>query len=232
MANTYVGFLSDEDIFDCFEMVFNEYQAKYSGFDLKKFSKNLVDPFEMIFTAKITGLSADQWIMQEANRQINKSITNVIGSFQEEVLGHAPNFKRYKVGQPGSHSMDIINDSRTIFADVKNKFNTLKGANKPDLFRNFQDVLRDYPNATTYYVQIIAKGSFNRQWAFTAKDKKYFNPRIREISGDQFYKIVFGIDDAFYQLINALPKALEDYMKNHNTVLNLSLIHISEPTRP
>lgn len=32
----------------------------------------------------MTGLSEDEWIRKEIDRKINKSITNVIGTFQEE----------------------------------------------------------------------------------------------------------------------------------------------------
>lgn len=220
LTNRYLSFISDDDLFKAFDIVFVKYQQIFSNLNFKRFNKNIIDPFEMIFTEKITHEPEDKWIAKEAERQMSKTISNAIGSFQEEILGLAPNFNRYRSGDSLAHSMDIINDSHTIFADVKNKHNTLKGSNKPSLFHNFENILHLYPNATAYYVQIIAKGSFDRIWRFKAKDRMYSNPQIHEISGDQFYSLVFGINDAFYQLISILPQALTDYMNNKTPIYN------------
>lgn len=214
----YLSFISDEEIHRAIWNVFQKYTDVYKAYDLKKFKKNQIDPFEMLFTTKLNARSADQWINLEAERQINKSISNTIGGFQEEILGCAPGFNRYAVGDPKAHSMDIMNDDHTIFADVKNKFNTVKGSDQPSLFAELENVLQLYPNGTAYYVQIIAKKSFDKVWEFTSRGKTYRNDKIRVISADKFYALCFGVPDAFKQLMSVLPKALDDFVIKNGTV--------------
>lgn len=65
--------------------------------------------------------------------------------------------------------------------------------------------------------------SFDKPWQFSAnvdnQKIKVCNEQIRITSGDQFYKLVFEVDDAFKQVVNVLPRALDDFVQ-HNVSLN------------
>ena len=130
LNHSYVSFLTDEQIYECIGEVFKGYENKDITF--KSFNKNRLDPFQMIFSSKMEGLTEEEWVEQEVKRQLDKSLSNLIGSFQEEIIGKAAGFKRYKVGDPEAHSMDIISDDKTIIADMKNKYNTVKGSSHHD----------------------------------------------------------------------------------------------------
>lgn len=80
-------------------------------------------------------------------------------------------------------------------------------------------------------VEVIAKDSQNIVWSLSHKGLIYSDDRIRRVSIDKFYEIVFGDKQAFYKLCLALPKIISDVMssledhKLQNTVyeeLNIS----------
>jgi hypothetical protein len=37
---------------------------------------------------------------------------------------------------------------------------------------------------------------------------------VYKISGDQFYRLLTGVDNALFQLYSVLPKVIEDYLKS------------------
>lgn len=222
MANKdYLSFLTNDQLFEAFDTVRNEYFKKNKKPTFKIFSSNLIDPFAMIFSEKMAGINEEDWILQEFQRQINKSISNAIGSFQEQILGFAPGYTWYStIGDRKAHGMDIIKDDNTLFADIKNKFNTMNSNSQATLYNKFESVLKVYPDGVAYCVQIMAKNSFDTVWRFS----KHYNPKIRMISGDKFYSMVFGEKDAFAKLVSILPAALDEYMKRsgHNLYKNQS----------
>lgn len=211
--HTYVSFLTDKQIFSVIETVLKKSNLKQ--LTLKDFNKNLVDPYQMIFMSRILNLKENDWINHEIMRQYDKTISNLIGNFQEEIIGQAEGFKQYKVGDENAYSMDIIGNNNKIIADIKNKFNTVKGSSQKEIFEELKDALSHFPGATAYYVRIMDKKSRDEEWFFTHKNKQYHDSHIHIISGDKFYKLVFGEEDALAQLVRALPVAIDDFIKSH-----------------
>lgn len=80
------------------------------------------------------------------------------------------------------------------------------------LFQKLARYADDYKKSTCYWVQILAKNSFNELWKGEINGKEYSHSRVYKISGDQFYALVSGQDDALFQLYKALPKATENYL--------------------
>lgn len=217
---SYLPFISDESLLTAVGKVYDTYSRAYRAYDESMFSRNIVDPFEMVFSTHFRRTSDDEWIRNEAERQIGKTVSNAIGTFQEEILGYAPGFKKYRVGDPQAHGMDVMNDRRTILADIKNKHNTVKGSNKPQLFEELVNAADFFPNSTAYYVQIIARESFDRPWVFNALGNEYSHPNVREISGDRFYELLFGTPTAFHDLIQVLPTVLREYVDQKGSVIS------------
>ena len=60
----------------------------------------------------------------------------------------------------------------------------------------------------------MAKGSFNEHWKGEINGKEYSHSRVFKISGDQFYAVLSGQEDALFQLYKALPKAINDHLKS------------------
>jgi hypothetical protein len=61
-------------------------------------------------------------------------------------------------------------------------------------------------------VQILAKGSFNEPWTGDINGKEYSHSRVFKISGDQFYYLLTGKETAFFELYQALPNAIKDFL--------------------
>jgi hypothetical protein len=73
-----------------------------------------------------------------------------------------------------------------------------------------QSKILEDDKAVCYLVEAIAAKSQNIPWATKVDGKNFKHDRIRRISMDKFYEIVFGQKDAFYKLCLALPKILDD----------------------
>lgn len=82
------------------------------------------------------------------------------------------------------------------------------------LFQKLARYADDYKKAKCYWVQILAKNSFNEHWKGEINGKEYSHSRVFKISGDQFYALLSGQEDALFKLYKALPKAIDDYLKS------------------
>lgn len=209
MANEYVNFITDEHLLTCVENLYKSYLKAKKNISKRSFYTNKVDTIKLTFDAKFNDINEDDLIQSEILRQIDKSINNSIGTFHEQVLG---GIKGFEVGKLSG--FDIRAEDDTLFADIKNKHNTMNSSSAEALFQKLARYADDYKKAKCYWVQILAKGSFNEHWEGEINGKEYSHSRVFKISGDQFYALLSGQDDALFQLYKALPKAIDDYLKS------------------
>lgn len=217
ITHKYLSYIDDDALLSAIDIMYNKYSEVYSGFDYSHFTKNVIDPFQMLFDMHFTGINVNEWISNEVARQVGKSLSNAFGSFQESIIGLSSNYTQYPVGDPNAHGVDCISNDQTVFADIKNKYNTLNSNAQSALWDKLNKITEDFPDATTYHVQIITNVnnknndsvSFNKTWKVS---KKTDNKRIRLISGDHFYNLVFNSPNAFKELVDILPTVLDDYM--------------------
>lgn len=230
MANKYVDFISDKHLLTCIGNLHQSYLKAKSNVSKKSFYNNKIDTIKLIFDAKFNGIDEDDLIQSEVLRQIDKSINNSIGTFHEQILG---GIKGYEIGNLSG--FDIKSSDDTLFADVKNKHNTMNSSSAEALFQKLARYADDYKKAKCYWVQILAKSSFNELWKGEINGKEYSHSRVYKISGDQFYALLSGKDDALFQLYKALPKAINDYLKSveqdENTKENSTLDEITIETK-
>lgn len=140
-------------------------------------------------------------------RQIDKSINNSIGTFHEQILG---GIKGFEAGNLSGYDIKAQDD--TLFADIKNKHNTMNSSAAEALFQKLARYANDYKKAKCYWVQILAKRSFCELWSGNINGKEYSHSRVYKISGDQFYALLSEQEDAMFQLYKALPIAIKDYL--------------------
>lgn len=209
MVNKYVNFISDEHLLTCIEKLHKSYLRAKNKISKKSFYTNKIDTFKLTFDAKFNYIKEDDLIQVEILRQIDKSINNSIGTFHEQVLG---GIVGYEIGNLSG--FDIKASDNTLFADIKNKHNTMNSSSAEALFQKLARYADDYKKAKCYWVQILAKGSFNEHWKGEINGKEYSHSRVFKISGDRFYALLSGQEDALFQLYKALPKAIEDYLKS------------------
>lgn len=229
MANKYVNFVTDEHLLQCVENLHKSYLKAKNNISKRSFYTNKVDTIKLTFDAKFNDINEDDLIQSEILRQIDKSINNSIGTFHEQVLGGINGFE---VGNLSGFDIKAKDD--TLFADIKNKHNTMNSSSAEALFQKLARYADDYKKAKCYWVQILAKGSFNDYWKGDINGKEYSHSRVFKISGDQFYALLSGQNDALFQLYKALPTAIDDYLKsieNDNSIKeNSALEEINSAT--
>lgn len=207
MKNKYVNFISDEHLLTCVGNLHKAYLKAKNNITKKNFYSNKVDTIKLTFDAKFNDIDEESLIQSEILRQIDKSINNSIGTFHEQILG---GIKDFEVGNLSGFDVKASDD--TLFADIKNKHNTMNSSSAESLFQKLSRYADDYKKAKCYWVQILAKNSFNELWKGEINGKEYSHSRVYKISGDQFYALLSGEQDALLQLYKALPKAIKDYL--------------------
>jgi hypothetical protein len=229
MANTYLSYISDEHLLYCVGNLHNAYLRAKADVSKKKFYKNKIDTIKLTFDAKFNDLDEETLIKTEISRQIDKSINNSIGIFHEQVLGGIEGFE---IGNLSGY--DIKSVDNTLFAEIKNKHNTMSSGLAEAVFQKLARFADDNRIAKCYLVQILAKKSFNENWSGIINGKEYSHSRVYKISGDQFYKLLSGEENAFFDLYKVLPKVISDYLSkqvNENIQNNSALKEISESSK-
>jgi len=225
MKNKYVNFISDEHLLECISNLHKAYLKAKNNISKKNFYSNKVDTIKLTFDANFNDIDEESLIESEILRQIDKSINNSIGTFHEQILG---GIKGFEVGNLSG--FDIKAQDDTLFADIKNKHNTMNSSSAESLFQKLAKYADTYKKANCYWVQILAKGSFVEKWSGEINGKEYSHSRVCKISGDQFYALLSGQEDALYQLYKALPVAIRDYLnsieKNKEITKNSALDEI------
>jgi hypothetical protein len=229
MKNKYVGFIEDKHLINCISNLHKSYLKAKNDFSKQKFYKNKIDTIKLTFDARFNEIEEDKLIEAEILRQIDKSINNSIGTFHEQILG---GIKGFEIGKLSGFDIKAKDDS--LFADIKNKHNTMNSSSAESLFQKLAHFADTYKHAKCYWVQILAKNSFHEKWFGEINGKEYSHSRVYKISGDQFYAMLSGQEDAFFQLYKALPKAISDFLKtvreNEKTLQNSAVAEIKSTT--
>lgn len=115
----------------------------------------------------------------------------------------------------------------TVYVEMKNKHNTMNSASAGKTFIKMQSQLLSDDDCACFLVEAIAQRSQNIKWETTVDKKKVGHKLIRRVSLDQFYALVTGQDDAFYQMCMVLPEVIQKAIDEldstivpHDTVLD------------
>lgn len=220
--NKYVSFVSDEHLIFCIENLHKSYLKAKKAITKKSLFSNKVDTIKLTFDSKFNDISEEKLVEAEILRQIDKSINNSIGTFHEQVLG---GIKGFEIGKLSGFDVKATDD--TLFADIKNKHNTMNSSSSEALFQKLAKFADTHKKSKCYWVQVLAKNSFCELWKGDINGKEYSHSRVYKISGDQFYELLSGEENALFNLYKALPTAIDDYLsslsskgnKNSNTAL-------------
>jgi len=230
MKNKYVDFISDKHLLTCIAGLHKSYLKAKQNITKSSFYNNKVDTIKLTFDSKFNNIDEESLIQAEILRQIDKSINNSIGTFHEQILGVINGFE---VGNLSGFDIKATNE--TLFADIKNKHNTMNSSSAEALFQKLARYADNYKKAKCYWVQILAKNSFNELWKGEINGKEYSHSRVFKISGDQFYSLLSRQDDALFQLYKILPIAINDYLnsieKDKSTKSNSALDEIKKVTK-
>lgn len=210
MRNYNLGFISNENIFEHVKLTVESYRREIT---LLQFNENIVDPIKLTFDSKVYGKTIQQAIEDECFRQIDKSNTNRIGYFHQNLFKYAG--KGWTVPAEG---FDVENNELHIYAEIKNKHNTMNSASSQKTYMKMQAKLLDDDQATCYLVEVISSKSKDDTWRITLDKKPRAHNHIRRMSMDKFYELVFHDPQAFFKLCIALPDIIEDVISENKTL--------------
>ena len=206
MRNYGLTFISNKNLYNHTKDTVEKYRFQV---DLARFKKNLIDPIKLTFDSKVYNRNIKTVIETEIARQMDKSNTNHIGYFHQNIFNH--------IGEAWSvplNGYDIVNVAKHYYVEMKNKHNTMNSSSSQKTYMRMQNTLLNNPNATCMLVEVIARKSQNIVWNISLDGNSVSNKNIRRVSIDKFYELVTGERTAFKKLCEQLPKVIEDIVKD------------------
>ncbi len=231
-----ISFLSEEDFREHVKATIGKYGEKLESFDVKRFNKNIIDPIKLIFDKTVYGSSWETIVGNEVFRQRDKANNNDIGYFHQRIFQYIGHCRVPENGKEGGWDVIYHRDEgivlpggdtvHTVYVEMKNKHNTMNSASAGKTYIKMQNQLLQDDDCACFLVEAIAQRSQNVKWETTVDKNKVSHRRIRRVSIDQFYALVTGQEDAFYQMCMKLPDVIEEVVRNaegvkvpHDTVL-------------
>lgn len=215
-------FISEKDFEENVLATLKVYNDTLKNVNLSEFNKNIIDPIKLCFDKGFYNKRFEDIIKIEINRQHDKSNTNAIGYFHQNMFKYIENCEVPKEG------WDVIYTDKKykIYVEMKNKHNTMNSSSAQKTYIGMQNQILKMPHDYCYLVEIIAKKSQNELWHASVDGKPVFHEHIKRVSIDNFYKEVTGVENAFFQICQQLPITIEEVVStndfsvvSNNTVL-------------
>lgn len=223
-----LSFISEKDFIEHVKATIDKYGEKLESFDLEKFNKNIIDPIKIIFDKTVYQSTWDEIVSNEIFRQRDKANNNDIGYFHQRIFQYMKNCRVPENGKEGGwdviyhnpQGIDLPGGDKvsTVYVEMKNKHNTMNSAAAARTYIKMQNQLLRDDDCACFLVEAIAKKSQNMKWTTTVDGNSVSHKRIRRVSLDQFYGLVTGQEDAFYQMCMVLPGIIEKVVSGEDGV--------------
>ncbi|WP_138756202.1 Eco47II family restriction endonuclease [Paenibacillus sinopodophylli] len=214
-------FISENDFTEHVKKTIQKYGEKLDPYNLDKFNTNIIDPIKLIFDKTVYNASWDEIIKNEIFRQRDKSNNNDIGYFHQNFFSYVSGcnvpLTGWDVIIQNENGINLPDGEivHTIYVEMKNKHNTMNSASSSKTYMKMQSQLLNNDDCACFLVEAIAKKSQNIKWVASLDGKKMQHKLIRRVSMDQFYSLVTGLDDAFYQMCMVLPSIIKKVVENN-----------------
>lgn len=213
--NAFSDFLNGADFERHVQETILQYQKALCAIDLKKFNSNIIDPIKLTFDRAVFQKSMQQLIEDEISRQRDKTATNVIGYFHQNIFRYFPNCV---VPREGWDVIVTQKDGTKIYVEMKNKHNTMNAASSQKTYIQMQNQIMQTPDDFCFLVEAIAPCSRNIPWGCSVNKTHCEHAHIRRVSMDQFYAIVTGEATAFFEMCMQLPRTIEKIVKQNKNL--------------
>lgn len=221
-----LDFISEDDFKLNIRKTIESYLNAMREVDLDDFNSNIIDPIKLLFDMKVYGKTTEDLVEDEITRQIDKTNSNSIGYFNQNMFKYIENCVVPLQG------FDVIytnpNNGKKIYVEMKNKHNTMNDGGKNSVMEKMQKKVEEEPNSICYLVEVISGSSKDVVWNF----RQNSDERIRRISIDRFYHMVTGEEDAFKKICDVLPEkidaVLQEMSNENDTRDNIVLTQLRE----
>lgn len=208
-----LDFISKEDFKTHVSNTIKTYDETLKSINLNSFNSNIIDPIKLTFDSKVYKKTIEEVIESELVRQRDKTNTNAIGYFHQNLFKYINNCEVPNVG------FDVIYtrpDGTKVYVEMKNKHNTMNSSAAQKTFLKMTTQILNEDNCDCYLVEIIAKRSQNVLWNVSLDYEKVSNEHIKRVSIDKFYEEVTGDKDAFYKICKQLPLVIDEIISEGN----------------
>lgn len=212
MNNWNLDFITKEDLKEHIKNTIATYERTLDGINLDRFNSNIIDPIKMVFDSKVYRKNIEEVIQDELTRQRDKTNSNAIGYFHQNMFRYLANCEVPKEG------FDVIYtnaNGQKIYVEMKNKHNTMNSSSSQKTYMRMLNKVANDTEAICYLVEVIAKNSQNIVWKVSLDNQRVENERIRRVSIDKFYEIVTGDSEAFYKLCMVIPEIIDEIISEH-----------------
>jgi len=212
----YLKFISDIDLENHIKNTLSTYSNTIKSINLSKFNSNIIDPIKLTFDSNVYSKNMETIIKEEIVRQRDKTNTNAIGCFHQNIFNYVKNCEVPK------HGFDIIYtkpDKTKIYVELKNKHNTMNSSSSQKTYMKLSSKALQEPSCECYLVEIIAKHSQNIQWSVSLDGERVGNEKVRRVSIDKFYEIVTGEKDSFFNLCQILPSLIKKIIDSNEQLV-------------
>jgi len=128
----YLSFIDDQKLENIVDEILQKGQKAHLNSNI---NKNVIDPFSILFELSSFSITSEQWFENEKIRQSQKTLSNHVGFFHQNVLGAINGWKSLGTGG----IIDVISHEKKIIAEIKNKHNTVKGSDKIGVYQKLSD---------------------------------------------------------------------------------------------
>lgn len=205
-----LDFISRDDFKNHVANTIKTYDNTLKSINLQSFNSNIIDPIKLTFDSKVYRKSIEEVIENELVRQRDKTNTNAIGYFHQNLFKY---IKSCEVPQAGFDVIYTKSDGSKIYVEMKNKHNTMNSASSQKTYMRMLNQISKEENCICYLVEIIAKRSQNIIWTVSLDSERVSNDRIKRVSIDKFYEEVTGNKNAFYLICEVLPIIVDEIIK-------------------
>ena len=202
MTNYNLSFIDDQILYDHVKTTVLKYRF---NINLNDFNKNIIDPIKLTFDSGVYNHGIEKTIENEVLRQLDKSNTNHIGYFHQNIFNHIG--EGWSVPKEG---YDVVNKSEMIYVEMKNKHNTMNSSSSQKTYMRMMSTILKNPKAQCLLVEVIAVHSQNKVWIVSLDKQRCQDERIRRVSIDKFYELVTGDKNAFRDLCVILPTVIKE----------------------
>ncbi len=191
-----------------------------------------VDPTSIIARAELSGMAYKEILDMDVKMRTLKSLQNAIGLFHQDILGSCAGWQN--TGTSGgvfdisSEQPVALAGGRRVFAEVKMRYNTIKASDEKNVHDDLASAVKmnqGPKHAVGYLIQIVPKGcqAYDQPWKVSGRPALDY---VRHIDGVSAYHLVTGYEDAFAQLLHALPSVFREVRRE---VLGTATDDLTEP---
>lgn len=158
----YLNFISDDDLINECRLLLKKARARQIAAE-KDIEKNVVDPFSYVFESVVYDETFEEWKKNETRRQVQKTLSNALGDFHQNILGKCNGWENLKQ----QDVFDLRHTENKIIAEVKNKHNTIKASDRCHNYDAFENTIQRkdsrYRGYTAYLVEVVPnKARYNK----------------------------------------------------------------------